>query len=103
MEREVRVLKLLRHGNIVSLLDSFKYRGRTCIVMEYVQQTVLECLKVHPHGLGTRLTKQVTWQLVKALEYMHTQKVLLPANSSALSASWQPSIPLAGALPCCCK
>ncbi len=75
VEREVRVLKLLRHPNIVSLLDSFKYKGRTCIVMEYVHQTILECLKVQPHGLGSLLTKQITWQLVKALEYMHNQKV----------------------------
>ena len=75
VEREVRVLKMLHHANIVSLLDSFKYRGRTCIVMEYVQQTILECLKVQPHGLGSLLTKQITWQLIKALEYMHSQKV----------------------------
>ena len=69
------MLKMLHHANIVSLLDSFKYKGRTCIVMEYVQQTILECLKVQPHGLGSLLTKQITWQLVKALEYMHSQKV----------------------------
>ncbi|CAL5227434.1 g10397 [Coccomyxa viridis] len=77
VQREVRVLKLLRHPNIVSLLDSFKYKGRTCIVMEYVQKTILECLKVHPHGLDNLLTRQITWQLVKALEYMHNQKVPL--------------------------
>ena len=77
MEREVRVLKLLRHPNIVSLLDAFKYKGRTCIVMEYVQKTILECLKVQPHGLDSLLTRQITWQLVKALEYMHNQKVPL--------------------------
>ena len=75
VEREVRVLKMLHHANIVSLLDSFKYRGRTCIVMEYVQQTILECLKVQPHGLGSLLTKQITWQLIKAIQYMHSQKV----------------------------
>ena len=76
----MRVLKLLRHPNIVSLLDSFKHQGRTCIVMEYVQKTILECLKVQPRGLDSLLTKQITWQLVKALEYMHNQKVplLLP-------------------------
>ena len=73
----MRVLKLLRHPNIVSLLDSFKFKGRTCIVMEYVQKTILECLKVHPHGLDSLLTRQITWQLVKALEYMHNQKVPL--------------------------
>ena len=71
----MRVLKLLRHPNIVSLLNSFKYKGRTCIVMEYVQKTILECLKVQPHGLDSLLTRQITWQLVKALEYMHNQKV----------------------------
>ena len=74
----MRVLKQLRHPNIVSLLDSFKHKGRTCIVMEYVQRTVLECLKAQPHGLGMLLTRQITWQLVKALEYMHNQKVRSP-------------------------
>lgn len=76
------MLKLLHHPNIVSLLDSFKYKGRTCIVMEYVQQTILECLKVQPHGLDSLRTKQVTWQLVKALQYMHSQKVpILPQHN----------------------
>ena len=43
--------------------------------MEYVQRIVLEYLKAQPLGLGMLLTRQITWQLVKALEYMHNQKV----------------------------
>jgi serine/threonine protein kinase len=105
VEREVRVLKQLRHPNIVSLLDSFKYKGRTCIVMEYVQRTVLECLKAQPHGLGMLLTRQITWQLVKALEYMHNQKVRALAAWSMHAASpllLPPTIPRRAISPAAC-
>ena len=95
----MRVLKLLHHPNIVSLLDSFKYKGRTCIVMEYVEQTILECLKVQPHGLDSLLTKQITWQLVKALEYMHNQKV--PVFTPTSTASPAPPAERVAAHLCC--
>ncbi|EIE26460.1 Pkinase-domain-containing protein, partial [Coccomyxa subellipsoidea C-169] len=77
VEREVRILKALAHVNVVSLLDVFCARGRVHLVFEYVERTVLDCLKMQPRGLGDAPTRRIMWQLVKAVEYLHTQKVPL--------------------------
>lgn len=76
VEREVRVLKALCHVNIVSLLDVFQARGRMHLVFEFVERTVLDALKLQPRGLGDACTRRIMWQLVKAVEYLHSQKVL---------------------------
>ena len=75
VEREVRVLRAVAHVNIVALLDVFRVAGRTHLVFEYVERTVLEALKVHPKGLGSLATRRIMWQLVKAVEYLHSLKV----------------------------
>lgn len=71
----MRVLKALAHVNIVSLLDVFQARGRVCLVFEYVERTVLDCLKLQPRGLGDAATRRIMWQLVTAVKYLHSQKV----------------------------
>jgi len=47
--REVRLLKALRHQNVVSLLEAFKDRkGKLHLVLEHVQRTALEDLEAGP-------------------------------------------------------
>ncbi len=84
----MRILKALAHVNVVSLLDVFCARGRVHLVFEYVERTVLDCLKMQPRGLGDAPTRRIMWQLVKAVEYLHTQKVPL-----SVSISWRKSAP----------
>ncbi len=90
VEREVRVLTALGHVNIVSLLDVFQASGRVNLVFEYVERTVLDCLKLQPRGLGDAPTRRIMWQLVKAVEYLHTQKA---CPSQSPSRSWPPAAP----------
>lgn len=80
VEREVRVLKAVCHANIVSLLDMFQVSGRMHLVFEYVERTVLDSLKLQPEGLGDGATRRILWQLIKAVEYLHTQKVQTPST-----------------------
>lgn len=37
--REVKVLRSVRHDNIVSLLDAFRQNGKLYLVFEYVEKT----------------------------------------------------------------
>jgi serine/threonine protein kinase len=76
VDREVRVLKALCHAHVVSLLDAFQVSGRMHLVFEYVERTVLDSLKLQPDGLGDAATRRILWQLIKAVEHLHTQKVL---------------------------
>ncbi len=40
--REVRILKQLKHDNIVNLIEVFRRNGQLYLVFEYVERTVLE-------------------------------------------------------------
>jgi len=73
--REVQLLQALRHAHIVSLLDVFRRGGRLYLVFEFVERTVLEDLERHPRGLGDRATRRIMWQLVRSVEYLHSQQV----------------------------
>lgn len=73
--REVQLLQALRHAHIVSLLDVFRRGGRLYLVFEFVERTVLEDLERHPRGLGERATRRIMWQLVRSVEYLHSQQV----------------------------
>lgn len=49
--REVKILKMLKCSNIVSLLEAFRRKGKLYLVFEYVERNMLEVLEEHPDGL----------------------------------------------------
>ena len=74
--REVRILKQLRHDNIISLLEVFRRRRKLYLVFEFMDRTLLEELERHPEGLDPMETKKIIWQLVRGLDYLHTHQVI---------------------------
>ena len=74
--REVRILKQLRHENIVSLLEVFRRRRKLYLVFEFMDSTLLEELERHPEGLDPIEVKKIMWQLIKGLEYLHSHQVI---------------------------
>ncbi|KAF6029991.1 CDKL5 [Bugula neritina] len=49
--RELRMLKSLKHENVVELREAFKRRGKLYLVFEYVDKNMLEVLEDHPEGV----------------------------------------------------
>ena len=49
--REVKILRLLKHDNIVQLKEAFRRKGKLYLVFEYVEKNLLEVLEEHPSGL----------------------------------------------------
>lgn len=49
--REVKILRMLRHANIVSLKEAFRRKGKLYLVFEYVEKNLLEVLEENPDGL----------------------------------------------------
>ena len=49
--REVRILKMLKHENIVQLKEAFRRKGRLYLVFEYVDKNLLEIIEMNPTGL----------------------------------------------------
>ena len=74
--REVRLLRLLRHGNIVSLLEAFRRKTRLYLVFEYVEKNLLEVLETQPTGLDADLVKVYILQLVRAIHWCHSHDVV---------------------------
>lgn len=74
--REVRLLRLLRHGNIVSLLEAFRRKTRLYLVFEYVEKNLLEVLETQSQGLDTELVRVYILQLVRAIHWCHSHEVV---------------------------
>ena len=76
MLREIRVLKLFKHENIVRLLQVFREEDKLYLVFEYVERTVLEELESSPDGISLEKLKSITYQMVKALDFLHSHDIV---------------------------
>jgi cyclin-dependent kinase-like len=75
--REIRMLKLLKHPNIVTLYEVFRQNKKLYLVFEYVDRTLLEDIENNSNGLDTEQVKKVMYQLLKAISYCHHANVPL--------------------------
>ncbi|XP_050831462.1 cyclin-dependent kinase-like 1 isoform X3 [Serinus canaria] len=69
--REIRMLKQLKHPNLVKLLEVFRRKRRLHLVFEYCEHTVLQELDRHPRGVPEYLVKSITWQTLQAVNFCH--------------------------------
>lgn len=76
--REVRLLKQLRHPNIIRLIEVIRdpEEGTLHLVFEYVERTALERLEMTERGLDPDLVRRYTYQLLRCLEYCHASNVI---------------------------
>lgn len=74
--REVRILRLLRHRNIVTLIEAFRRKGILFLVFEYVDKNLLEVLEERPSGLDPSLVKSFIYQLCQAIHWCHNHDVI---------------------------
>lgn len=61
--REVKILRMLRHNNIVSLKEAFKRKTKLYLVFEYVEKNLLEVLEEEPSGLDPEIVRIYIFQL----------------------------------------
>ncbi|XP_044128397.1 cyclin-dependent kinase-like 1 [Bufo gargarizans] len=69
--REIRMLKQLKHPNLVNLLEVFRRKRKLHLVFEYCDHTVLHELDRHPRGVPEHLVKSITWQTLQAVNFCH--------------------------------
>eukprot|EP00759_Apiculatamorpha_spiralis_P015270 PhF_6_TR21943/c0_g1_i1/m.31188/K08824/CDKL; cyclin-dependent kinase-like len=74
--REIRMLKNLRHFNIVNLLDVFRRRQKLYLVFEFIDRTILELVEKKQFGLDEHEVKKYTYQLLRAVEFCHRNGVI---------------------------
>ncbi|XP_068102563.1 cyclin-dependent kinase-like 4 [Hyperolius riggenbachi] len=69
--REIRMLKQLKHSNLVNLLEVFRRKRKLHLVFEYCDQTVLNELEKHPNGVPDAITKNIVLQILQAVNFCH--------------------------------
>ncbi|KAI8487650.1 Cyclin-dependent kinase-like 1 [Branchiostoma belcheri] len=69
--REIRMLKQLKHANLVNLLEVFRRKRRLHLVFEYCDHTVLNELDRNPKGVPEHQTKRIIWQTLQAVNFCH--------------------------------
>lgn len=74
--REVKILKMLRHPNIVSLKEAFRRKGKLNLVFEYVEKNLLEVLEERPRGLDVDIVRRFVYQLCKSIDFCHQNGII---------------------------
>ncbi|XP_052273246.1 cyclin-dependent kinase-like 1 isoform X2 [Dreissena polymorpha] len=69
--REIRMLKQLKHQNLVNLIEVFRRKKRLHLVFEYVDHTVLNELDRHPRGVPEPMVKRIIYQILLAVNFCH--------------------------------
>ncbi|KAH0627055.1 hypothetical protein JD844_002425 [Phrynosoma platyrhinos] len=70
--REIKLLKQLRHENLVNLLEVCKKKKRWYLVFEFVDHTVLDDLEMFPNGLDYNRVRKYLFQIIKGIGFCHS-------------------------------
>ena len=76
LDNEIRVLRKLRHSNIVRLMETFEDRNRVYLVMELVTGGELFDRIVEKGSYTERDASALIRQILEAVDYMHTEGVV---------------------------
>ncbi|XP_076849365.1 cyclin-dependent kinase-like 2 [Brachyhypopomus gauderio] len=75
-QREVRLLKQLKHENLVNLLEVWKKKRRWYLVFEFVERSVLDELEQFPNGLPPSRTRRYLYQVLLAITFCHQHNIV---------------------------
>lgn len=74
--REVKILRLMKHENIVQLIEAFRRKGKLYLVFEYVEKSMLDVLEENPQGVHAEIVRVLMFQLMRAVEFCHRHDVI---------------------------
>eukprot|EP00116_Pleurobrachia_bachei_P006017 sb/3466279/ len=69
--REIRMLRQLKHHNLVNLIEVFKRKRKLHLVFEYCDHTLLNELDANQNGLDETTIRKTMWQTLQAVNYCH--------------------------------
>ena len=70
--REIEVLKMCQHPNIIKLIDLFENSDYYYIVLEYMQgKDMFDYLKAREFNISEERAKDLAHQIVSAVQYLH--------------------------------
>lgn len=74
--REIRMLKQLRHENLVNLIEAFRRKNRLYLVFEFVDHTLLDELQRQPTGLEEAAARKIIWQILRGVDFCHMHNII---------------------------
>ncbi|KAF5287503.1 hypothetical protein FQA39_LY04131 [Lamprigera yunnana] len=74
--REIRMLKRLKHENLVTMIEVFRYKKRFYLVFEYLEGTILDELEKSPGGLDEEVCRKRIFQVIRAVTFCHLNNVI---------------------------
>ncbi|KRX21320.1 Cyclin-dependent kinase 2 [Trichinella nelsoni] len=74
--REMSILKMLKHKNIIKLLNLCVERDRIYLILEYMQCDLKQVMNDYYPRLPSKITKSLMWQLLQALSYCHLKRIM---------------------------
>ncbi|XP_029783628.1 cyclin-dependent kinase-like 2 [Suricata suricatta] len=74
--REIKLLKQLRHENLVNLLEVCKKKKRWYLVFEFVDHTILDDLELCPNGLDYQLVRKYLFQIINGIGFCHSHNII---------------------------
>lgn len=74
--REIKILKSLRHENLVNLIEVFRRNKRIYLVFEFIEHNLLEEIEKTSNGLGESKTKEIMYQVCRGLDFMHSNNFI---------------------------
>jgi len=75
--REIRMLKRLRHDNLINLIEVFRRRRKLYLVFEYVDHTVLDELEDSGvRGLKPSVARSHIFQVLRGVEFCHNNQII---------------------------
>lgn len=74
--REVRMLKQLKHGNLVNLQEVFRRKRKLHLVFEFIDRTLLDELDAHPSGLPDESIQKIVFQVLRGIQFCHQNNVI---------------------------
>jgi cyclin-dependent kinase-like len=74
--REIKILKMLRHENLVNLIEVFRRNRRIYLVFEFIEHNLLEEIEKSKIGLGELRTREIMYQVVRGIDFMHSNNII---------------------------
>ncbi|KAL1488541.1 hypothetical protein ABEB36_015005 [Hypothenemus hampei] len=73
--RECEIQRELHHPNIIQMLDSFETENEIVVITEFAAKELTEMLNEDGYLMEEKV-QQIVWDLVSALYYLHSNRVL---------------------------
>ncbi|XP_003469422.1 cyclin-dependent kinase-like 2 isoform X2 [Cavia porcellus] len=74
--REIKLLKQLRHENLVNLLEVCKKKKRWYLIFEFVDHTILDDLELFPNGLDYQVVQKYLFQIINGIGFCHSHNII---------------------------